>query len=447
MALRRWPVIAAAILAITLSGCSNKIGLFGEQIDPDKVDETKPANPFAANTVHLDIVQGDLSKVAPSQNVTFAGYWQQAANTPSDATLAREFMVSGMAVSDRQCLAWFEQLGQAQAKAGATADDLSGLGQLSATLMGLANASSGSIGGVSAGFLFGKQVISADTNAFIVTPDIGTVKAQIVQLRAQLAQRYKANALLPGFDYFQALQDLYDYDDQCSHLSVKKFVSDAVATAKNSQNPVASSPADADDALTMKAAGTTLGTLFANASGPLSSDVVVALYATVLAGAQVKDAGEANTFKTALQTAKLTDGAGAFQLKKGVTSDTLKQVLSVYNGQGALDRALAAKLAPPAPAPAKTGIAQAITAVTPLFKNPTPAPTQAQIVALFGLVLQPGLTAAQVANLRQAAGSTLVDGNGQPILNGTATMDQLKSALTAANADGSLATALKTALQ
>ena len=193
--------------------------------------------------------------------------------------------------------------------------------------------------------------------------------------------------------------------------------------------------------------GGALGTLFANASGPLSSDVVVALYATVLAGAQVKDAGEANTFKTALQTAKLTDGAGAFQLKKGVTSDTLKQVLSVYNGQGALDRALAAKLAPPAPAPAKTGIAQAITAVTPLFKNPTPAPTQAQIVALFGLVLQPGLTAAQVANLRQAAGSTLVDGNGQPILNGTATMDQLKSALTAANADGSLATALKTALQ
>jgi hypothetical protein len=131
MALRRWPVIAAAILAITLSGCSNKIGLFGEQIDPDKVDETTSSNPLAANTIHLDIVQGDLSKVTPNQNVTFAGYWQQAANTLSETSLAREFMVSGMAVSDRQCLAWFEQLGQAQAKADATSDDLSGLGQLS----------------------------------------------------------------------------------------------------------------------------------------------------------------------------------------------------------------------------------------------------------------------------------------------------------------------------
>ena len=125
-------------------------------------------------------------------------------------------------------------------------------------------------------------------------------------------------------------------------------------------------------------------------------------------------------------------------------------MLSVYDGQGALDRALAAKLAPPAaatpPAP-KTGIDQAIASVTPLLKTPAPAPTQAQIVALYGLVLQPGLTAAQVANLRQVAGNTLVDGNGQPILNGTATLDQLKSALSAADADGSLATALANALK
>lgn len=315
MALQRRPAIAAAIVAITLSGRSNKIGLFGEQIDPDKVDETTPSNPLAPNSIHPDIVEGDLSKVTPSQNVTFAGYWQQAANQPGDATLAGIHGLGdgGIRPSTPGLVpAAGPGAGQGRRHGGR----FERAGQLSVTLMGLAGASSGSIGGLSAGFLFGKQMISADTNAFIVTPDIGTVKSQIVQLRARLAQQYKANALLPGFAYFQALQDLYDYDDQCSHLSVKKFVSDAVATAKNSQNPVASSPADADDALTLKAAGTTLAPLFANASGPLSGDLVTALYATVLAGAQVKNAAAAGGFKAALAAANLTDGSGALQLKK-----------------------------------------------------------------------------------------------------------------------------------
>src|SRR4051794_19619720 len=172
--------ILGILLPILLCGCArNSLGLFGERIDPTKVDEPADLPP----TIML---QGQYPAPAAliDQSKTFLGYLQAAARAPQDPALATIFLKSGIALSDRMCLAWFEQLGQAQARAGVVTDDLASLGALSATILGLAKADSRIIGGVAATFLFGKQILNADVAHYIIAADLGTVKGAIVKKRS-----------------------------------------------------------------------------------------------------------------------------------------------------------------------------------------------------------------------------------------------------------------------
>lgn len=224
-------LLTAIILLIP--GCTrNSIGLFGERIDPIKVDEPADSPPTV-------MIQGPYPTQVPliAASNTFLGYMREAAASPTSNANAAMFLKSGIALSDRLCLSWFEQLGQAQARSDVALDNLASLGALSATLLGLASVDSKIIGGVAAAFLFGKQVLNADVAHYILAADLGTVKGAIVTKRSEMAKTLIATTTSSDLDFWTAERLLIDYDDQCSHLAIKKYVSDAVAKATVSPPP------------------------------------------------------------------------------------------------------------------------------------------------------------------------------------------------------------------
>lgn len=224
-------LLAAIILLIP--GCTrNSIGLFGERIDPIKVDEPADSPPTV-------MIQGPYPTQVPliAASNTFLGYMREAAAVPTSNANAAMFLKSGIALSDRLCLSWFEQLGQAQARSDVAIDNLASLGALSATLLGLASVDSKIIGGVAAAFLFGKQVLNADVAHYILAADLGTVKGAIVTKRSELAKTLIATTTSSDLDFWTAERLLIDYDDQCSHLAIKKYVSDAVAATATVPRP------------------------------------------------------------------------------------------------------------------------------------------------------------------------------------------------------------------
>ncbi|TAL02114.1 MAG: hypothetical protein EPO08_07840 [Rhodospirillaceae bacterium] len=334
-------IVFVFVCAITLSGCADgKFGIFGERIDPVKIDET-------SNEPIVTALQGNIPTggIPIAEKYTFVGYLKESAADPTNNNKAVALLKSGIVLSNRLCSLWFEQIGQAQARAGATSDDISSFGALTSTILGLANTDSKAIAAVSGTFLFGKQIISSDQANFIVAPDLGATKSAITGKRLVQANGLVADAEAKNIDYWWTLRNLIDYDDQCSHLAVKNFVSDAVAKSDPSksqpgsggQNSNTQADTSADQGVVVST-GHALAGLFKASTPDLTAGEVASVYGLTVG--QV-DAQTAANLLDPLVKRGLFNSGGAPILATGVTVDTLKMVLATFDNSGALKRAFA----------------------------------------------------------------------------------------------------------
>lgn len=325
------PVLAAALLC----GCSrSNFGLFGEQIDPARVDE-------AADSPGAIALQGSIptSGITLPETATFASYYKLSATKPADAGLASAFLQSGITLSDRLCSVWFVRLGRAQARADNETSNLASLGALTSALLGFGSVNPRVIGGVASAFLFGHQVLSADQASFIVAPDIGAVQSSIVGKQRILAAQLVSDAQSGKMNFWTAERNLINYDDQCSHLAVKNFVTNSVKAAGESKTqPLAD--ASIDDPAALAGAAAAVSAFFSKVGTGLTVTDVASIFAltkTTLS-AQV-----AANLLAPLISKGLFSTSGKPLLKGGVTLDSLKTILSQMDASGALSRA-AAKL-------------------------------------------------------------------------------------------------------
>jgi len=340
-------MLALVLIASTVSACGHTgMGLFGETIDPNRMDER--ATLAGAKPLQGEIPPDGIPLVPGG---TFVDYYRSSQAKPTDAAAASAFIQAGITLSDRLCAAWFQQLGLAQARADTFSSDLASLGALTTTLMGFGRVNSRTIGAISAVFLFGHQVISADQANFIVAPDIGAVESAIVSKRLNVATQMVNDAQAGRFNFWSAERSLINYDNQCSHLAIKNYITESVRTADPSKKPTnsgsnaATATDTAADASTLAAAGHILAGMFQVGHPDLTPTEVASVYALSF---DTLDTQTANNLLAPLSKRGLftSDGKPILKPKSGFTVDTLKAQLNVLNNNGALSRA-AAKLEKP----------------------------------------------------------------------------------------------------
>ncbi len=322
-------VIVAGLL---LCGCTDaNSGLFGEQIDPSRVDES-------ADSPGAIALQGGLSSkgIALPEAATFVGYYKASATKPADASLASAFLQSGITLSDRMCSVWFVRLGRAQARADNVTSDLASLGSLTSTLLGFGRVNPRIIGGIASAFLFGHQVLSSDQTAFIVAPDIGAVQSAIVTKQKTLAAQLVSDAQSGKMNFWTAERNLINYDDQCSHLAVKNFVTSSVKAAAEAKTSPAASDPTTDDTTALAEAAAAVSGFFLNAGSGLSTTQVASIFALTNTSLSAQ---AANNLLAPLVLNRLFTSDAKPVLKPGLTVAGLKGVLSQMDGSGALSRA------------------------------------------------------------------------------------------------------------
>lgn len=376
---------------VALTGCGSHPNTL---LNPARVDTDFGPSSLAvgsgATPANVRLLAGDLPSANDLRGGSFGEAWKRAAAAGSVCTdkgcdkepektgtgvlnrntVNRAFLLRGIALSDRLCANWFQELSQNQAKLDFFRSGISDVGSLAAAIMGLTRTASPAIGGVAAVTGFGQSLVSDYEANFIVAPDVGTVQQLVETLRAQNAQLMVAEELT----YEDALRKLIAYDNSCSHAAVKRIVNQSMSKASAEFQGYSSSVVTA-----------VLGTLRPLFAVAIDSDVVVALYA-VCVGSPSDD--EKKALVPILTDKNISDEKCAIPkaaLQKNVPPEVVKAILQAAGYKAALeaamhDRAAALKSASSKPANATAVVpkAPATAAGGKLPGSPTIAPSHLQ---------------------------------------------------------------------
>ena len=153
-----------------------------------------------------------------------------AEEAPADDAAARDYLETGITLSNELCNAWFERLGVAQVTLHQTSDSISAVGSLTTAIMSFAQSDTKAIGLAASTFGFGKQLTDSVTANYIVSVDLTSTAAAVRQYRALYAQNIETAQA--RWTYNTARRVVMAYDNTCSALYVRQFVNERVSGTK-----------------------------------------------------------------------------------------------------------------------------------------------------------------------------------------------------------------------
>jgi hypothetical protein len=216
--------VALGILA--LAGCSpleQRRESLSEIMNPEPRESSYQSNDENGGP---RLSRGKITSETVAPAGTYAHTLSLASANPRDPDLARTFLRAGVSLSNEVCSAWLSKLGEAQSQIAVEKDFLGSVGLLTSTLLGATRADSKLITISSAGFEFSRSMISSSEANYIVAPSIALIQKLVEQERRAVKLDIFAEAVKPGYSYWDARSHLIDYDNTCSHLSIRRLVSE-----------------------------------------------------------------------------------------------------------------------------------------------------------------------------------------------------------------------------
>ncbi len=254
---------------------------------------------------------------AISPNSAFFKLQYDSSDAPTDSAKAIAYLNSGVSMSNYMCERWFHQLGASSVTLNQTGDTLSALGSLTTVIMGAAETSPKTLGLVGGLFGFGKASLDSVEANYILSADLAEVHRSVTNYRAT----YAASILVGNtYDFQSALQTLTAYDNTCSQLGVKTFITRQVASGSE-QKPVKNPESEFEDQALKTFAAKYASQVFAKK--PDGTDIVPLYAYLVLASADQKKTLAAGAVKPFL-----TDGTTDIAFADKQSAQTFQSMLS-----------------------------------------------------------------------------------------------------------------------
>lgn len=319
--------MSCAICVFILAGCADgkRLSEFVSRVQMDSDEGSKATRRL----------RGNFSETEPELKIaheaTFLGAMQSAAIDPHDSALAKTYLKSGLALSDRLCSDHFRRLVRVQVRMDADRDLFSNVGTLSAVILGLSDVSSQVVGGVAGGFGFVEDTYTSEMANFLVSADISAVQELINLKRDDAASR-----LLRGtYDFYKAEMALIRYDDECSQAAIKRSINEAVGLTKASiikdrTKPDVKAATANVSVMPIAMVEERISELFTN-TPIVSNGDLVAIYSVLNRTMPIE-------IRSFLNAQLRNKGLVASNFKAGRGQDDLQQLLSHANANGALYR-------------------------------------------------------------------------------------------------------------
>jgi len=218
----------------------------------------------------LDRTRNGTDVGAISPEGAFFTVQRQSSAAPQDSDKALQYLWTGITVSNFMCQRWFTELGADAVTLRQTSDALSATGSLVTVMAGALDSSPRSLAAAGGLFGIGKQSLDAITANYIFSPDLAAVQRSLNAYRTIYAKSLLA--LPGGYNFASATDALTTYDNTCSQLGVKTFVTQQVT--KENNTPSVSEQLNKD---ALRSFATKYAKKFFS-KGDLTADEIVPLY-------------------------------------------------------------------------------------------------------------------------------------------------------------------------
>lgn len=177
--------LAFVITAAAVSGCSS----FPTMQTPFSV-----RNPLVHGVMTTE--SGASTTYMSEKAQAFVDAYKTAKTSPNDSTAIRKYLGAGITYSHLLCKDYFDRLTLTKAHRDFAKKETNLAAGLSATVLGLAKASSANIAGVGALFSFGGASFDAYNESFIVSPELSELERLVKekQLEEEVVVYKKLNA-------------------------------------------------------------------------------------------------------------------------------------------------------------------------------------------------------------------------------------------------------------
>jgi hypothetical protein len=165
----------------------------------------------------------------------------------ADPLPMRKYLGAGFALSDYYCEEFFRQADESQRRRHFGRGLTNDAGTAIATILGLANAGQGVVTGVAAGFGFGDNVWRGYDDAFVVSPDLATVRSLVMAAQDDLREKtLGTNATLPT-GYGKAQSVIMRYANVCSTLGIQALLNQSADEQRQKLNDSANPKTSSDN--------------------------------------------------------------------------------------------------------------------------------------------------------------------------------------------------------
>jgi hypothetical protein len=193
-----------------------------------------------------------------------------AADTPANA---KAVLHAGVAVMDHRCGVYFDALGRAAQRLNFASKELSLTTGVVAALQGLTGVAAKDISLSAAGLGFLAASSNAYADAFIFSPDVGSVEKMVIRGQDDIKARIGG---MPEGDFTRAnvISLLQGYEKTCEVKTVRRLVNESLASAQ----PVARFSDEDDPALALLMRATRTAVAVAVGAPSITDDQLIALY-------------------------------------------------------------------------------------------------------------------------------------------------------------------------
>ncbi|MBL8772970.1 MAG: hypothetical protein JNK30_16430 [Phenylobacterium sp.] len=336
--------------ALPLAGCANLVDFTGKTqqtriLTPDTVQGEHPPS-FLEDVTRIsernspadqgarrlrggqrqaprDYARHPVDCNSTADQYTFFCTQKASESIPTDAEKAKTYLAAGLTLSNEVCNGWFNHLLATQVALRQSSDMISTVGSVTQAIMGFSQTPSEQIGLTASLFGSAKSAVDNLQANYIVSTDLTTVAAAVREYRGAYAR--EIDQAQTTWNYYTARRVIMAYDNTCSALFVRKFVSARVSGERG----------DAETNPLLEAA---INAFAAEWSKYFTVEVTPAQLVDIYAYAVLKDVPSPvrENLRTSLEKEGLADPATGLKFKAGVTANDLANGLVRSNIDAAL---------------------------------------------------------------------------------------------------------------
>lgn len=224
------------LTAASLAGCQS----LKHTIEPERIlprpSETLPID--AKGGVSCDALQVDTASEIPTEIQSFirARYCAERSTGDDQQRWIRRFVEKGVALSDRTCSLFFDDMEHRRVDAGYAQTNMNIAGTAVTAVLAASGNHTRSIFNVATALALGNAWFENYKTNFVLTPSLGKLHDSMYKnLRRPLSDEVlaKAKAKTNGYETLdEAVVDVQQYDQLCSHKAVVMYLEKAVENAE-----------------------------------------------------------------------------------------------------------------------------------------------------------------------------------------------------------------------